>query len=168
MEGKTFTLGYHLVAIIDVLGQRDKFRSLQLPKNAEQEAQAKETLANTAGYVLRLRDLFKQQFEIFETGLTHPIFAKQVYHAKFVGFSDSFVVSFPLRNDKGDLLPVVVIHSLLNAASIVMLSSLAWKHALEGELMSDWRQRSVRMKFTVPLWSALTFSNPWKPNIHVF
>jgi hypothetical protein len=51
---------------------------------------------------------------------------------KFVGFSDSFVASVPLRNDSGDLLPVARAFSALSAAAVVMLMSLANKHALRG------------------------------------
>lgn len=132
METTTFTLGYHLVALLDVLGQRDKFRKLDLPTNADEEAQVKETLTNTAGYVLRLRKLFKSQFETFKSGLTHAILVNEKLTPKFVGFSDSFVISVPLRNDTGDLKPVVAAYSTMLASSIVMLSSLAWKHPLRG------------------------------------
>lgn len=132
MEINKFTLGHHLVAFVDVLGQRDKFRSLRLPTNADKEALVAKILADTAGHVLRLRRLFKSQFETFESGLTHPDLAKQLVRPKFVGFSDSFVMSVPLRNNNGDLIPVATIYSTMTAASIVMLSSLAWKHALRG------------------------------------
>jgi hypothetical protein len=132
MEINKFTLGYHLVAFLDVLGQRDKFRNLRLPTNADEEALVAQVLADTAGHVLRLRKLFKSQFETFESGLTHHDLAKQPVRPKFVGFSDSFVMSVPLRNDNGDLIPVATIYSTMSAASIVMLSSLALKHALRG------------------------------------
>jgi hypothetical protein len=132
METMNFTLGHHLVAFLDVLGQRDKFRDLRLPTNAEEQARVKEVLANTAGYVLHLRKLFKSQFETFESALTHPDLVKQQLRPKFVGFSDSFVMSVPLRNNAGDLVPVITVYSAMQAASIVMLSSLAWKHALRG------------------------------------
>jgi hypothetical protein len=132
MENNKFTLGHHLVAFIDVLGQRDKFRGLRLPTNADEKALVAGVLADTAGYVLRLRNLFKSQFETFESGLTHPTLTKQMVRPKFVGFSDSFVMSVPLRNNNGDLIPVTTVYSTMSAASIVMLSSLAWKHALRG------------------------------------
>ncbi|HEY5029182.1 MAG TPA: hypothetical protein VIK39_12295 [Candidatus Angelobacter sp.] len=132
MEINKFTLGYHLVAFLDVLGQRDKFRSLRLPTNADEEALVAKVLADTAGHVLRLRRLFNSQFETFESGLTYPELAKQPVHPKFVGFSDSFVMSVPLRNNNGDLIPIATIYSTMTAASIVMLSSLVWKHALRG------------------------------------
>ena len=51
---------------------------------------------------------------------------------RFVGFSDSFVASVPLRNDRGDLVPIISVFSTLCAASILMLTSLASKHTLRG------------------------------------
>jgi hypothetical protein len=51
MEAKNFKLGYHLVAFLDVLGQREKFKGLHLPKNADEEAHIKEVLRQTAGAV---------------------------------------------------------------------------------------------------------------------
>ncbi len=50
----------------------------------------------------------------------------------FVGFSDSFVASVALRNDRGDLVPIVRVFSALFAASVIMLISLDSKHALRG------------------------------------
>ena len=35
METRIYNLGYHLVGFLDVLGQRDSFRSLTLPQSTE-------------------------------------------------------------------------------------------------------------------------------------
>jgi hypothetical protein len=51
---------------------------------------------------------------------------------KLFGFSDSFVASVPLRNDGGDLLPIVRVFSALSSAAVVMLMSLASNHPLRG------------------------------------
>jgi hypothetical protein len=51
---------------------------------------------------------------------------------KFVGFSDSFVASVALRNDCGELLPIVTAFSAMSAAAVVILMSLASKHPLRG------------------------------------
>jgi hypothetical protein len=50
----------------------------------------------------------------------------------FIGFSDSFVTSVPLRNDDGDLARIVIVFSELSAAAVVMLTILASKHPLRG------------------------------------
>lgn len=126
-------MGYHLVAFLDVLGQRDRFRGLHLPKNPEEAAAVGEVLRQTAGFVLDLRDAFDQQFESFEAASTNIIrHTKEPLRPKFVGFSDSFVTSVPLRNDGGDLVGIVTVFSALSAAAVVMLISLANKHPLRG------------------------------------
>lgn len=132
-QPKIFTLGHHLVAFLDVLGQRDRFRQLRLPRTVEEETQVKEVLKGTAGFILALRQLFSSQFETFEAGLINiRAHAKEPLRPKFIGFSDSFVTSVPLRNNGGDLTPVVTVFSALSAASIVMLTSLVTKHPLRG------------------------------------
>ena len=130
MAARNLKIGHHLVAFLDVLGQRDRFRDLRVPKNAEEEAQVKYVLQQTAGFVLDLRAEFHRQFEVFEKGVGMGAHAN--VRPNFVGFSDSFVTSVPLRNDGGDLVPIVSVFSALSAAAIVMLTSLASKHPLRG------------------------------------
>ena len=133
METKSYKLGHHLVAFLDVLGQRDKFRALRMPKNAAEEAQVKEALRQTAGFVVDLRKVFETQFEAFEAGSARMrAHTKEPLRPNFVGFSDSFVTSVPLRNDGGDLARVVTVFSALSAAAAVMLTSLASRHPLRG------------------------------------
>lgn len=133
MESKTYTLGYHLVAFLDVQGQRDRFKELRLPKTPDEEAKVKEVLRGTAGFVVSLRELFRKQFEVFESGMVNlRAHTSGPLRPSFIGFSDSFVTSVPLRNDGGDLRCVVIVFSALSAASVVMLTSLASKHPLRG------------------------------------
>jgi hypothetical protein len=132
MEAKKYKLGHHLVAFLDVLGQREKFRRLLVPKNPDEEAQVTEVLRQTAGFVVDLRRVFQTQFEVFEKGAAMGAHTKESLRPNFVGFSDSFVTSVPLRNDGGDLVRIVTIFSALSAAAIVMLTSLANKHPLRG------------------------------------
>jgi hypothetical protein len=133
MTARHYTLGHHLVAFLDVLGQRATFRKLRIPANAVEEAEVKEILRQTAGFVVDLRKVFQRQFEAFEAGSERMrAYTKEPLRPRFVGFSDSFVMSVPLRNDCGDLVRVVTIFSTLSAAAIVMLTSLASKHALRG------------------------------------
>jgi hypothetical protein len=133
MKNSNYTLGYHLVAFLDVLGQREGFRGLRLPKNATEEAQVKEVLGKTAGFVVSLRELFQTQFEVFEAGAASMrAHTKEPLRPNFVGFSDSFVTSVRLRNDSGDLRRFVIVFSALSSTAVVMLTSLASKHPLRG------------------------------------
>ena len=59
MEKRMYKLGHHLVAFLDVLGQRDKFRGLKKPTNAQEEDEVKEVLRQTAGFVAELRTVFQ-------------------------------------------------------------------------------------------------------------
>jgi hypothetical protein len=133
MEQRHLQLGHHLVAFLDVLGQRDRFRDLRQPRTPEESAAVAEVLRQTAGFVLELRRIFGEQFQGFEAGLTNV--RKQTntpIRPKFVGFSDSFVTSVPLHNRGGELVPIVTVFSALAAAAIVMLTSLASRHPLRG------------------------------------
>ena len=132
METRIFKLGQHLVAFLDVLGQRDRFRGLRPPTNPGEEAHVKEVLRQTAGFVTDLRGVFQTQFALFEKGAGTGTHTKEPLRPNFVGFSDSFVTSVPLRNEGGDLVPIVTVFSALSAAAIVMLTSLASKHPLRG------------------------------------
>ena len=126
-------MGHHLVVFLDVLGQRERFRQLQLPKTPEDHARVGQVLKDTAGFVSNLRDSFRNQFEAFAAGIaTGPLREQGSLRPHMVGFSDSFVASVALTNDKGDLIPIVAVFSALFAASILMLISLDSEHTLRG------------------------------------
>lgn len=131
---RNYTLGHYLVAFLDVLGQREKFRALKLPKCPEEHALVGEVLRQTAGFVVELREQFRKQFTEFDKGLTNfHRRAKEPIRPQFVGFSDSFVTSVPLWSQNDDqLINVVTVFSALSAAGVVMLTSLASNHALRG------------------------------------
>jgi hypothetical protein len=133
MEQRHLQLRYHLVAFLDVLGQRERFRELRQPKSTEESAAVAEVLRQTAGFVLDLRRIFDEQFQSFEAGLVS--FKKQTdasVRPMFTGFSDSFVTSVPLRNQGNEMIPIISVFSALAAAAIVMLTSLASRHPLRG------------------------------------
>lgn len=133
-EARDYTLGHYLVAFLDVLGQRERFRALKLPKSPEEHASVGEALRQTAGFVVELREQFRKQFTEFDKGLTNfHKRAKEPIRPQFVGFSDSFVTSVPLWSQNDDqLINVVTVFSALSAAGVVMLTSLASNHALRG------------------------------------
>lgn len=123
----------HLVAFLDVLGQREKFKALHFPTTSEDKAEVAEVLKQTAGFVLELRDIFDKQFTAFESGLSNlKKHTDKSVRPRFVGFSDSFITSVPIRNEDGDLALMVTIASALSAAATVMQVSLAAKHPLRG------------------------------------
>lgn len=133
MKKRIYRLGYHLVAFLDVLGQRDKFRGLKQPTNAQEMDEVNEVLRQTAGFVVELRDVFQRQFKSFEAGVQSiQRHTKKSVRPVFTGFSDSFVTSVPLREDGQELVPIVTMFSALSAASIVMLTALASSHPLRG------------------------------------
>jgi hypothetical protein len=133
MEKRVYKLGHHLVVFLDVLGQKDKFRGLKRPNNAQEEDEVKEVLRQTAGFVVEQRTVFQTQFEAFEAGVPNmQRHTKEPLRPSFVGFSDSFVTSVPLREEGNELVPLVTVFSALSAACVVMLTSLASKHPLRG------------------------------------
>jgi hypothetical protein len=133
MENRVYRLGHHLVAFMDVLGQRDKFRGLKKPTNAKEEDEVREVLRQTAGFVVELRTVFQTQFEVFEAGASNmQRHTKAPVRPSFIGFSDSFVTSVPLWEQGHELVPVVIVFSALSAACVVMLTALANKHPLRG------------------------------------
>ncbi len=134
MKKRTLDLGWHLVALLDVQGQRERFGELHLPTSPQDAEAVGEALRQTAGFVLDLREAFDEQFENFEAGATSLMrrHTQEPVRPKFFGFSDSFVASVPLRNDGGDLLPIVRVFSALSAAAVVTLMSLASEHPLRG------------------------------------
>lgn len=131
---ENYTLGDHLVIFLDVLGQRDKFRDLQLPKSTAEEAHVKEVLRQTAGTVVGFRKLFRTSFEAFQKGMEEGEWGAhaKLLPPKFTGFSDTFVTSVALRNEGDELLPIVRVFSALSAAATVMLTSLSQKHPMRG------------------------------------
>ena len=56
---ETHTLGWHLVAFLDVLGQRERFRQLRLPKTPEEHTAVQGVLRDTVGFVLSLRRVLR-------------------------------------------------------------------------------------------------------------
>jgi hypothetical protein len=133
MEKIHLQLGNHLVAFLDVLGQREKFKALHLPTTPEDRAEVAEVLRHTAGFVLDLRRIFDTQFTTFESGLSNlKKHTDKSVRPKFTGFSDSFVTSVPIRNEGGDLALMITIVSALSAAAAVIGVSLASGHPLRG------------------------------------
>src|ERR1700686_4147352 len=136
-QERIYLLENYLVAFLDVLGQSDKFEQLRLPKTEEEHAAVQEVMRDTVRFVSDLRARFGIQFDAFEAGLLKDQPSVKKFHPAFVGLSDSFVTFVPIRNEDQHLTPNIRMFSALAAACIVMLTSLASKHALRGGIDID-------------------------------
>lgn len=127
-----YVLQPHLVAYLDVLGQREKFRHLKMPKTPEEYLAVAEAMKGTVGIVLGLRSSFLKQFEVFEAGATNSApGSSTLFRPRFLGHSDSFITFVALRNDQL-LNSIMTTFSVLSGASCVVLTALASGHALRG------------------------------------
>jgi hypothetical protein len=125
MEETIYPYGWHLIAFLDICGQREELRQLQMPKTEEEYLVVQETLKNTAGVVLSLRKLFRDYFESFTQGYPNLI------APEFRGVSDSLIVSVPLKDNDANV-TLVRCYCALSSAATLMISSLASRHALRG------------------------------------
>lgn len=126
-------LGHYLVIYLDVLGQSNKLQKFQSVNCQDAAQELQQVLKETVGWILRLRKLFKQQFESFESNLTNvKRITNESMTPRFMGFSDSFVVFVPLFNNQVELTPFVRIASALSATAIIMLFSFSSGHAIRG------------------------------------
>ena len=132
-DSPEFTLAWDIVAFLDVMGQKEKLLQLRMPKTPGEHIATQEVLRDTAGFVLKLRSVYQENYERFQSALTSlPPYAKAM--PELLCFSDSFISSVTLRlEDSTKLLgPVVGSYSTLSAAGIAMLTSLASRHPLRG------------------------------------
>jgi hypothetical protein len=136
-QERIYVLENYLVIFLDVLGQSDKFEQLRLPRTTDEHAAVQEVMRDTVGFVSDLRARFGIQFSAFEAGLLKNQPSVEKFHPTFVGLSDSFVTSVPIRNEDQHLTPNIRMFSALSAACVVMLTSLASNHALRGGVDLD-------------------------------
>lgn len=128
-----FVLGWHCVAYLDVLGQRERFPQMTLDKDPEKLTGLMDVLRDTAGFILDLRDYFDQSFERFEKGILQERYTGDSrFQPKVFSFSDSFVASVPMRNNTQQVTTSATICSILSAACNVMPFCFARKHAMRG------------------------------------
>jgi hypothetical protein len=107
-SGRPLHYGYFLVAFVDLLGQREELAKLAaLPHTAEARPAVEQGLKRTAARVVRTRKAFGDFFRVAATnrqslkGLSptqvteYNRMRSLTFHQ--IGFSDSFVISVPLR-----------------------------------------------------------------------
>jgi hypothetical protein len=137
------TLSYYLVAFLDVLGQRESLRQItRLPRTPSEYIETTRLLRNTVGVVLGLRRAFQQYFESFANLKVPDSAGDAVLRVKieeaihsgtdFREFSDSFVISVPLKSEEEPLAPAIRIYSALISACFLMIVSFKGAHPIRG------------------------------------
>src|SRR5579864_6103996 len=112
MANKSHSYGYYIIGFVDVLGQREKLRQLRrLPKDDADLENTIKLLRETAGYVMKLREILADYFLRLKTpgpllaGLP-PQVQEQLKAVRtaplYRGFSDSFVMTGSLASDKNE------------------------------------------------------------------
>lgn len=145
----SINFGYHLVLYIDLPGQRRELEKIRLIPETDEEAQAtKQAVEQSALRVYAIRSYFAEMF----TSLTKidparvaqvPLEKRESYlrlrsfTAKYVGFSDTFVVSVPLT-DKNEPERVarcaMAVWAVLTAAAAVSMLAITQHIPLRGGL----------------------------------
>jgi len=131
MAKDKYDFGWHMVAFLDVQGQREKFRRLKVPTTDAEKQAVAEVVLQTAGFVDSLRDQLREEFRDFEERVSKSWGLRVPLQPKFTGFSDSLVVSIPLWNVE-DLTSITKIYSILSAACNAMAKCFSKGHALRG------------------------------------
>jgi hypothetical protein len=143
MEEKAYHYGYYVIGFLDVLGQREKLRQLhhRLPRNDVEWAEAKKNLGETAGYVIKLRELLDDYYQQFKN--PGPLLAslpvqvqKQIKDARHVaryrGFSDSFIMTASLRGDDDNCTGMSAAFGTIGACCMLPLVALSMKRPIRG------------------------------------
>jgi hypothetical protein len=141
---KKITVNWHLVAFIDVLGQRQQLRNLRgLPDKTDQKKTNDfvELLKKTAGVVEILRELFHDFFESYKKTKTDIVLLtheqKKLYRRmkcnqlKSHQFSDFVVLSLSLRDDFNKV-PMIGVYFVLTSIASTFLTMLSEGLVIRG------------------------------------
>ena len=122
------TFGHYMIACFDVLGQSSKLLEMsRRPPGSKEEAI--ESLRQTAGVVLSIRDRFEQWFRA-ETELSATLPKPRLIRW---GVSDTYIVAVPITLGGDKVLATVWgIYRTMCAASMMWLVSLSEGHPLRG------------------------------------
>ena len=142
----TFAIAYHVVCLIDLLGQKAKLAGWgELPLDAPFLPQQVEAVRETIGVLLRFRKRFETYFgQVKQCAMPARLAAlppdkqEQYWRSKKRGpstqqFSDTFVFYAPLRTVHGDL-SLIPLHRILGACCMAMLESLATRTPVRGAI----------------------------------
>jgi hypothetical protein len=140
---KTFNYGEYMVCLVDILGQKDKLCELKnFPKSAEEKKNTDKILSETAGFVVEFRERFDNLFKnmISNTGVLDsltPEDRKQAEEARqsdiiYRGFSDTLVISVPIRYINEHCTTMNGVHSSFYAICVSQILSLIGEHTFRG------------------------------------
>jgi len=141
-----YLMGYHVVCLIDVLGQKGKIRRWgDLPSNGQLTPDLIEALKQTVGVVLGFRDHFIEFFNLAATCTmpaklaSLPAKERERYRRfkdcklNVQRFSDTFVFYSLVPNAYGDA-SVVPLYRALGACCMAMAASLSSKTPMRGAI----------------------------------
>ena len=142
---KTINLGYYFVALIDIVGQRDKLKQLvTLPRNDSEKQRTAEILFETSEYVKELRLQFDTLFKAAEkpTGLLNGLNTQQrawVEQRKKTfmwrqGFSDSYITTVPCWYESSRGAHTLDIYRSLFSICGLYIWALAMKKPFRGSV----------------------------------
>ena len=143
---KEFTVAYHAVCLIDVLGQKDNLAAWgDLPVDGQLLPKQVQALKKTSGTVLQLREWFEDFFH-HAAQCTMPDLLDALPQDKqrmylrikectlnIQQFSDTFVFYAPLPTAHGDV-TVVPLYRMLGACCLAMQLSLAARMPVRGAI----------------------------------
>ena len=147
-KNNNLTLGYYVVAFIDLLGQQEYLRNLtSIPgsKTPQELEKIKKDLKNTYGAVKGMRKLFSDNFEAFSRRPTKDLSSftvqqRKEYNSlnnnpvKIQTFSDSVVIFMPLTTTSNAKFPIRGIWGIFGAAATTFMCCLAAGHPIRGAI----------------------------------
>ncbi len=146
IENDTTYYGYHVVCLIDVLGQKKKLaRWAELPEDSQTSPEFIEDIRDTVGTVLAFREGFIRFFDqsgqctmpdrvaaLGKEQMVQYHRAKE-YSVNVERFADTFVFSSQILNSHGDT-SIMPAYHILNACCMAMLWSLEGKTPIRGAI----------------------------------
>lgn len=138
-EPRSFHYGFHCLACVDILGQSSKLR--QLSPKPTNDPETRKLVAETAFYVLKLRQLLRDCFEKAKaptriTDLLPEVIRKQLAQGResirYRGFSDSFVMWVSFTSEEERLASIIGVYSCMAACCLFQLSTLCYRQPIRG------------------------------------
>ena len=139
-----YELSWYLGAFLDVLGQGEKLRELRkLPTNETEREETQKVLKETAGHILRQRELLEIYFEQYREpssifGSLPPNVQEKIHSARKAAqyryFSDSIIMMVNLKNEDEHFTPMNAVHGNIAACSYLLLLSLVDGKPIRGGL----------------------------------
>jgi hypothetical protein len=144
---ESFVLGYHVVCLLDILGQKERLARWGEPsvEGGGLTAAYRQALKDTVGVVLGWQKRFETFFDQFVECKIPEQYARldenqrELYRRykecrlAVQQFSDTFVFYAPVTNDHGDV-SVTPLYRMIGACATAMLASLALRTPVRGAL----------------------------------